>query len=720
MPGGHRSGCRCLGPADPGGHVAERRRRGETVTRAPPGARDAAGPGLRALAVAHGGELLGVLRLQERPGLPLAPVEERLFSCAGGPGWADAAAGWRAGRPGAAARASCSSGRDELKASRERLIETQDAETAAVGAGPARRRAAAPGGPDGQPAAGADARRSMLRNGRGRCSPGKADAATVAIETLASLSRGIYPSLLSDKGLVAALRSARGGQCDPGDRHGGRDGATPGHGRGRACTSAAWRRCRTPRSTPGAATWPCASATTRERSRLAVTDDGTGFDPAACRRPERAWRTCVTGWTPSAAPDGDVARGHGHHRHGVLVTVGRPDVRRRIAWAVFGLAVVATVLDTVFTAAHRSLLSEATWAEHGWPLAPLANLGCALMGALIVRAIPRHPLGWLLCVASLLVGDAGGRGVRHLGARRGRSAARTPGDTWRSGRRRCSAGRPSPRWCWSSSSHRTATCFRPGGAGRSGSRWPGSCCTPWGRCRRRPGDFVYGQRDSTRASPRHCSRSGWMLVAVGLIASAVSLVVRLRRSRDDVRRQLLWIASAAAMLAVGVVVILAVPRITGVEGTWLAGLPLRVAQVTVPALRGGRGAAPPASRDRPDHQPRLDRGPGDRAGGRRLRARRGHRRPRRWTAPTASGPRCSRPPSWRWPSSPCAAGWSGWPTGWRSAPRPHPTKHSRTSAAASARVPTPRAASVGGRGRGAGGHVPAGPRSCSTWTPVPT
>ena len=32
------------------------------------------------MAVAHAGELLGVLRLQERPGLPLSSVEERLFT----------------------------------------------------------------------------------------------------------------------------------------------------------------------------------------------------------------------------------------------------------------------------------------------------------------------------------------------------------------------------------------------------------------------------------------------------------------------------------------------------------------------------------------------------------------------------------------------------------------------------------------------------------------
>ncbi len=97
-----------------------------------------------------------------------------------------------------------------------------------------------------------------------------------------------------------------------------------------------------------------------------------------------------------------------------------------------------------------------------------------------------------------------------------------------------------------------------------------------------PADFVYGQRDSTRAITEPLLTLGWMLVAVGLIASAVSLVVRLRRSRDDVRRQLLWVASAAVLLAVGVVVILVVPRVTGVEGTWLAAMPLRVAQVAVP------------------------------------------------------------------------------------------------------------------------------------------
>jgi signal transduction histidine kinase len=256
-------------------------------------------------------------------------------------------------------------------------------------------------------------------------------------------------------------------------------------------------------------------------------------------------------------------------------------VRPRIAWAVVGLVLVATVLDTVFTAAHGSLWNEATWAEHGWPLAPLANLGCALMGALIVRRHSGHPLGWLLCVASLLSvtlaaeaygvwaladGGPGQEVLGHLALWAG------PLLGWPAFAALVlvfliapDGHLPSPRWRWA---------VWVTGAGLA-LHTLGTLTTP-------PGDFVYGQRDSTRAITAPLLTVGWMLVAVGLLASAVSLVVRLRRARDDVRRQLLWIAAAAALLAVGVAVILAVPRVTGVEGTWLAALPLRVAQVAVP------------------------------------------------------------------------------------------------------------------------------------------
>jgi signal transduction histidine kinase len=256
-------------------------------------------------------------------------------------------------------------------------------------------------------------------------------------------------------------------------------------------------------------------------------------------------------------------------------------MRARIAWAVVGLVMVATAVDTVFTAAHRSLWNEATWAEHGWPLTPLASLGCALMGALIVRRHPSHPIGWLLSVASLLsvtlaadaygiwaldVGDPGREASGHL------ALWAAPLLGWPAFAALVLVfllapdGRlPSPRWRWAVWVTGTGLVLHT----------LGTLTTP-------PGDFVYGQRDSTRGITEPLLTLGWMLVAVGLIASAVSLVVRLRRSRDDVRRQLLWVASAAVLLAVGVVVILVVPRVTGVEGTWAAALPLRVAQVAVP------------------------------------------------------------------------------------------------------------------------------------------
>jgi signal transduction histidine kinase len=256
-------------------------------------------------------------------------------------------------------------------------------------------------------------------------------------------------------------------------------------------------------------------------------------------------------------------------------------VLARVAWAGCALAVLATVLDTTFTAAHRSLWSESTWAEHGWPLAPMANLGCALMGALIVSRHPRHPLGWLLCVASLLAVTlaAEAYGVWVIDGD-------GPGpDSW--GHVALWAG---PLLGWPAFSALVLVFLLAPDGRLLSPRWrwavgitlAGLLLHTLGTLSTPPSDFVYGQRDSTRAITAPLLTAGWMLVAVGLVASAVSLLLRLRRSRDDVRRQLLWIAAAAAMLAIGVVVILAVPRITGVEGTWLAGLPLRVAQVMVP------------------------------------------------------------------------------------------------------------------------------------------
>lgn len=162
--------------------------------------------GPRSLTVRHGDQLLGVLRLQERPGLPLTAVEERLFTGLA----AQAGLALRL----VAVRAELKARHDELvaragelEASRERLIETQDAE---------RRRLERDIHDGAQQHLVALAVNLRLAQTIGVHSPERAarvlaeqaNAAGVAIETLSSLSRGIYPRLLADEGLVPALRLA--------------------------------------------------------------------------------------------------------------------------------------------------------------------------------------------------------------------------------------------------------------------------------------------------------------------------------------------------------------------------------------------------------------------------------------------------------------------------------------------------------------------------------
>ncbi len=256
-------------------------------------------------------------------------------------------------------------------------------------------------------------------------------------------------------------------------------------------------------------------------------------------------------------------------------------MRARAAWCVVGLTTVAVILDTIFTAAHRPLLSEATWADHGWPLAPLSGVGCALMGALIVSRHPRHMLGWLLCAASLLsvtlaadayslwVLEGDGPGSAHWAHV---TAWASPLLGWPAFTALVmvflispTGHLASPRWRWA-----------------VWATLAGLALRTIGTLTMRPGDFVFAEQYDGYSLSSVLLTLGYLLVAAGLLASVVSLVVRLRQARDDERRQVLWIASSAALLALGVVIILVLPRLTGEQGTWVAGLPLRLGLLAVP------------------------------------------------------------------------------------------------------------------------------------------
>lgn len=179
---------------------------GRTPPSSPPDHMAAKGQGCRVLAVRHGGRLLGELRLQERPGLALTAVEERLFAgLAAQAGLALRLVGLRAEL--ASRHKDLVARADELKASRERLIETQDAERRRL------ERDIHDGAQQHLVALTVNLRLAQTIAVRSpehaaRVLAEQADAARVAIETLSSLSRGLYPRLLADEGLVQALRFA--------------------------------------------------------------------------------------------------------------------------------------------------------------------------------------------------------------------------------------------------------------------------------------------------------------------------------------------------------------------------------------------------------------------------------------------------------------------------------------------------------------------------------
>lgn len=174
----------------------------------PPAAEPTAGaaPGRRQLAVRQGGELLGVLAVEEREDVPLTPVEERLFA-----GLADQAGlvlrGVRLRAELVHRLTQLSTSAEELRGSRQRLVDTQDAE---------RRRLERDIHDGAQQHLVALAVNLRLAHTLATRAPRRADrliaeqskAATVTIDTITSLSRGIYPSLLVEQGLEAALRTA--------------------------------------------------------------------------------------------------------------------------------------------------------------------------------------------------------------------------------------------------------------------------------------------------------------------------------------------------------------------------------------------------------------------------------------------------------------------------------------------------------------------------------
>jgi signal transduction histidine kinase len=231
----------------------------------------------RRLPVRQGEELLGELVVRERDGVPLTSVEERMFAGLS----SQAGLVLRGARLRAQLElrlAELSTRADELRVSRERLVDAHDAERVRL------ERDIHDGAQQHLVALAVNLRLAATLAGS---SPERAAALLVeqehaaddAVATVVQLSRGIYPERLEEAGVAVALRAAIGTADESVEIIETHVGRYPAH-----VEAAAYFCCL--EALQNAAKH--ASATTirvdlrgePDALSLTVTDDGVGFDPA--------------------------------------------------------------------------------------------------------------------------------------------------------------------------------------------------------------------------------------------------------------------------------------------------------------------------------------------------------------------------------------------------------------------------------------------------------
>ena len=349
-------------------------------------------------------------------------------------------------------------------------------------------------------------------------------------------------------------------------------------------------------------------------------------------------------------------------------------MRRGLAAALVALSLVCAVVDTVVTSAHLGLLSERAWTSHGWPLITLTTLGCAVMGGLVVSRHPRHPVGWLLLAASLtsvslpaevyslwvLEGDGPGPDVAGhvaawlsmlLSAPLGLAAIAVVFLLAPDGRLR------SPRWCW---------VVGAAGAGLLLYLAATALVPPTRYAVTDPWEPVVGG----------LVLAGLLLIVAAMVAGVACLSLRMRELQGGSRRQLLWLAASAALVA-GALVLSTVLEVGAGGHSALGSIVLYASYLTMPLA-----IAVAVLRERLlDIEVIVNRAlvvalaavlvgvayvwlvvtSG------------------RWSAPTATScRRWWRPPWWPWPSSRCAGAWCAWRTAWPTAQQPSRTTRSPT------------------------------------------
>jgi signal transduction histidine kinase len=258
----------------------------------------------RAVAVTHGGELLGALSLHKPPNEPLTSTEDDLMR-------------HLASQAGlvlrnAALTADLRATIDQLRASRRRLVEAQDAE----------RRKIERNLHDGaqQQLIALTIHLALLEESAGdppavrELATAVKDGVRAALDDLRDLARGIYPPLLADQGLIPALQAQARKACLPVQID------ADGIGRYPQDTEAAVYFC-TLEALQNITKYASASRATvglscsQDSLRFTVTDNGTGFDTATTRH-----GTGLQGMTDRLAALGGTLHVRSQPGHGTILS----------------------------------------------------------------------------------------------------------------------------------------------------------------------------------------------------------------------------------------------------------------------------------------------------------------------------------------------------------------------------------------------------------------